>query len=372
MKFYWYNNTDVRSYLRHKLKNPGVFEFKLGDVRYKNLYKLNRVFSDAPWGMIHDISGNVPNPLNVKSIIEYKFRPTESTFSSVALAAAKKIANSTYQRIAVTWSGGIDSTVALVALIQTVPAARLVVVCNQQSIAEFPSFYQEVIQPNIETITPSEWFARALEFFNVSGDAGDNVWGTIDQSFWEKHHHTFNNSWHNWIDQSLVDIDFVEEFCTWSGVNINTVLELRTWFYLCCKWQDKTVKFYFERPGLSAINAIPFYSVDNTFQNWTMNNLHQIIGERWTDYKVPAKQFINNFFNDNEYLVNKTKVESTSMISSIRLQYITNNTSKFALDTNYQAHTLPSWPIIDAVQFEDWNDQYHLIPQNILNNHKYQ
>jgi hypothetical protein len=371
MKFYWYNNHNIRSYLKHKLKNSEINEFKIGTVQYEKLYKLNQVFSQNPWGMIHDISGNVPNPLNVESILEYKFQSTSSTFGDVAIAVAKKIASNTDRRIAVNWSGGIDSTTALVALIQTVPASRLVVVCNEQSIAEFPSFYHEVIQPNIETMTHDEWFTTALEFFNVSGDAGDTVWGTIDQSFWENHHHTFNNPWHSWVDQSLIDIEFVEEFCTWSKVKINTVLELRIWFYLCCKWQDKTAMFYLDRPGLTSSNGVPFYNVDNTFQNWTMNNLDKIIGERWADYKIPAKQFINNFFNDVDYFTNKTKVDSTSMKPSARFQYIMNKTGNFAMDTNYQTHILPSWPIIDAVQFEDWNDQYHLIPGDILHNDKY-
>jgi hypothetical protein len=366
MKFYWYNNENIRIYLRHKLKNPDAYEHKMGDVRYRKLYKINKLFSSRPWGMIHDITDHVPNPMNIQTNVAYKFVPTGDSFDKVALDAAGKIANSTDRKIAVTWSGGIDSTAALVALLQTVPMSRLTIVCNQNSIDEFPNFYYEVIEKNIETITHNNWFEKALSFFNVSGDAGDTVWGALDNSFWSGQSQNFNSPWQGWLNQDIIDIDFVEEFCSWSGTKINTVLDLRVWFYLCCKWQDKAMRFYFNRPGLTLNTAVPFYNLDNSFQNWTMNNLESIIGPQWTDYKIPAKKFINNFFKDDNYFLNKTKFESTSMHWSTNLWTVKNNGACFALDTNYHNHVLPSWPLLDAVQIEDWNDQYHLIPSNIL------
>jgi hypothetical protein len=366
MKFYWYNIENVRVYLRHKLKNPDAYEHKMGDVRYRKLYKINKLFSSNPWGMIHDITNHVPNPMNIQTNVAYNFVPTSNTFGEVSLATAEKIANSTDRKIAVTWSGGIDSTAALVALLQTVPSSRLTIVCDQNSINEFPAFYHEVIDKHIETMTHVEWFEKALDFFNVSGDAGDTVWGAIDNSFWDSQHQNFNLPWQDWMNRDIVNIDFVEEFCSWSGTTINTVLDLRVWFYLCCKWQDKAMRLYFNRPGLSLNTAVPFYNVDNSFQNWTMNNLESIIGPQWTDYKIPAKQFINDFFKDDDYFFNKTKVESTSMHWSTNLWTVKNNAACFALDTDYRNHSLPSWPLLDSVQIEDWNDRYQLIPASIL------
>jgi len=365
MRFYWYDHYVVSIYLAHKFKTPNFYQL-LGATRYKKLHDINRMFSNRPYGMIHDITGHIPNPMNVETNIAYNFVSTCDTFDKVAVATATKIANSTTRRIAVTWSGGIDSTSALVALMQVVPWSRLIVVCNESSINEFPEFYYRVIQKNIETITHAEWFERTLDFFSVSGDAGDTVWGAIAHGTWNDQNKNFNKPWQDFLSQTQVDADFIEEFCSWSGTKIKTFLELRVWFYLCCKWQDKAMKFYYDNPHHTLDSGVPFYNVDNLFRNWAMNNLDLIIGQRWCDYKIPAKQFINNFFNDKDYLFNKTKVESMSMHWATHAQAFKHNSGCIALDTNYQNHTLPSWPLIDSVQFEDWNDQYQLTPTKLL------
>lgn len=367
MKFYWYSDQFIKKYIQNKRQMPDITEHEFGDHRYKKLHLINKAFSSAPWGVLQDISNHVPHPFNVVTKTPYVYQPCNKTFGEVCLEVAKKIANSTDRKIAVNWSGGLDSTSVLVAMLQTIPHERLIVVCDQASINEYPGFYNDVIKDRIKTLDIFEWCDRATEFFTVSGDAGDTTWGVLDDSFWEKHHAKFNMPWKEWVaKKDWLDKEFVEEFCTWSGVNITTVLELRTWFYLCCKWQDKAMKFYVERPGLTDKDAVPFFDYDGSFHSWTINNLDKIIGPSWTTYKMPAKDFIYQYHPDQDYYKNKTKDYSFSMTDRSILWKIKTGTSKFAVDVNYGNHVLPSWPFVDQVQVENWNDQYQLIPAGVI------
>lgn len=368
MNFYWYNEGYLKAYIQNKRQADEITMYELGDPRYKKLYDINRVFSHNPWGMLHDISGHVPHPFNVVTKTPYQYESCDKNFGQVCLDVAKKIADSTTRKISVNWSGGIDSTSALVALLQTVPKDRLVVVCDQASINEYPEFYNDVIHNQIETLGILEWCDRATEFYSVSGDAGDSVWGVIDDSFWETRGSKFNKPWKDWLaKKEWVDKEFIEEFCSWSGVQIHTVLDLRVWFYLCCKWQDKSMKFYVDRPGLNREIASPFFDFDNSFQVWTINNLNEMIGDTWHSYKMPAKEFIYDFYPDKNYRDTKTKGYSSNLTErSALLWKIKTGTNKFAVDVDYGNHVVPCWPFVDQVHFEDWNDQYQLISPGIL------
>jgi hypothetical protein len=367
MKFLWYNDQDIRCYLRQKRETETITEHEFGNKNYQNLYKINKLFSSAPWGMIHDISNHVPHPFNVGTNIQYQYNLSDLTFGGLCLQTAKKIADSTIKPLAVCWSGGIDSTAALTALLQTVDRERITVVCNRFSIDEHPGFYQDVIKDRIKTLNHLQWIEQIDNFYSISGDAGDTVWGVIDESFWNNHNEHFDTPWQDWINTDIgPDIEFVEEFCSWSGVKINTVIELRTWFYLCCKWQDKAMRFFMRIPGLTAAAGNSFYNLDNRFCNWTMNNLDKIIGNSWQDYKVPAKQFIDDFYQDTEWLSTKTKVDSTTIKAKTNLKMLLNDRHSFAITADYRSHALPCWPFVDIVNMEDWNDQHKLWDNNLF------
>jgi len=373
MNFYWIEQLVFRSYIRAKCKNNVITEFDLGNDSYKKLHQLNRCFSNNPWGLQHDISNHVPHPFHIKTQNPYTFANESRSFGDICLATADKISHMTDRPIVVSWSGGIDSTAALVALMQTVTHNRLFVVCNNYSIDEFPSFYEQKIKNKLQVITPLHYANNYQDFFSVSGDGGDTVWATIDQSFWNSNHEKFNLPWQDCIDRDILDdIDFVEEFCSWSGRDIKTWLDLRTWYYLCCKWQDKCMHQYSLISGLTDKDAVPFYNVDSSFQQWTMNNLDQIIGIQWQDYKIPAKQFIYDFHSDVDYLQNKTKVDSVYLdpdlitVTGDLSNNINMTTPRIAISENFCDYQLPSWPFISYKEIEDFNDKYQLFDQSLF------
>lgn len=367
MKFYWFQDSLIRYYLRAKFQNNNITEHDLGSDSYKKLHAINRCFSPRPWGIQHDISNHVPHHFNIKTKNPYVYYKETRSFGTISLDVATKISHQTDRPIAVFWSGGIDSTVALVALMQVVDPKRLTVVCNQYSIDEFPSFYENKIKNRVATISPAELHCRYRDFFSVSGDGGDTVWAVIDDSFWAKDKDKLHTPWHDCLDHNIMpDHDFVEEFCSWSGVDITTWLELRTWFYLCCKWQSKCMRPYWLRQDMTNVDAVAFYDVDSSFQCWTMNNLDQIIGRRWVDYKVAAKKFIYSYHADQDYLDNKSKMDSIGLNDALQVKDNYQDYMRIAVAEDFTGPRLPNWPFFDYAEFEDFNDDWDLIPKRLL------
>jgi hypothetical protein len=365
MNFFWYHDRIIQQYLRAKFKNPIMTEHQFGDISYQKLHQINCCFSSRPWGMLHDISNHVPHPFNIVTKNPYCYSKQNKNFGEICMETAVKIANTTDRPIAVTWSGGIDSTAALVALMQTVELNRITVVCNNNSIDEFPSFYKNKIENRVNVISLTELSDRYGDFFTVSGDGGDTVWAVIDESFWKNNQHKIHLPWQDCIDRTIIDdIDFVENFCSWSGVEIKSWLHLRTWFYLCCKWQDKCMRPYALRQDVTDKDTVAFYDLDTAFQNWTMNNLDKIIGTTWQDYKIPAKEFIHQYHQDSDYLQNKSKVNSFSIDLDLDSKYQTH--TRIAVSEHFLGPRLPSWPFIDYADIEDFNDQDGLIPRSII------
>ena len=365
MSFLWYDTYFIQAYWRLKRQTSNSHEYDLNDTEWHNLYLLNRLFSQNPWGVIIDRTENIPHPFNMVNRRRYQWRQESRGFDEICLATAKKISESTNRPLAVKWSGGIDSTVALVALLQTVDWDRIVVVCTKDGHDEYPGLWKDIIEPNLTVMDPAVWIEEAPQYFTITGDAGDTTWAVIDDSFFA-HSQIFPTSWKDWVNRSLFpELDFVEKFNSWSGREIKTVLELRTWFYLCCKWQDKAMRLYYDRPDITDRDGSPFFDFDDSFDVWTMNNLDKIIGDTWQSYKMVAKEFIYRFHPDEDYLKNKTKGYSQGLQKEYHW-IIKNNRAKFAIDKNYKSHVLPSWPFMDMHQFEDWNDQYQLIPMRYL------
>lgn len=341
----------------------------LGSESYQKLYKINRCFSTNISGMLHDTSNHVPHPFNIKTLSSYQYSEQTKSFGELCLDAAAKISNTTDRDIAVCWSGGIDSTAALVALMQTVPLDRITVVCNHASIDEFSSFYEQKIKNRVNVMTSSDLTQNYSNFYSVTGDGGDTVWGLIDNSFLANNQHRMHKPWQDCIDRTVMkDMDFVEEFCSWSGVDIHSWLNLQIWFHMCCKWQDKCMRPYGLMQDLTSKDIVPFYNVDASFQNWSINNLDKIIGDTWQDYKIPAKQFIHQYHQDVDYLKNKSKINSITLEQDMASHY--QFYRRIAVAADYSGPRLPSWPFFDYAEFEDYNDQTQLIPLHLLSGNK--
>ena len=95
------------------------------------------------------------------------------TFEEVCLESAQLLAN-TGKTIDFHWSGGIDSTTALVALNEVCPK-QLHVICNKYSIVEYPDYYDKVVKYLDHTVDDKD---------NVLGvgNPQKNVWSQNHQN----------------------------------------------------------------------------------------------------------------------------------------------------------------------------------------------
>jgi len=368
MSFFWFNSWMLQKYLQAKFKKSDISVYDFGNESYKKLQQLDMCFSSSQSEFRHDITNHINHPFNIRTKRPYIYANEPRSFSDTCLAISGNIANLTDRPIAVYWSGGIDSTVALVSLMQTVDLKRLNVVCNQSSISEFPSFFHKKIKDRVRIITPMAAIENYKDFFSVSGDGGDIIWGDIvDQQCWTLYNSNLQVSWQDhMIQHDITDVEFVEEFCAWSGVKIKSWFDLRVWYSMCCKYQERVMRPYYLRRDITDQDAVSFYDVDSSLQNWTMSNLDNIVGKSWQDYKLAAKQFIYQYHNDVDYLQTKTKEPSKALLPDLMNKSNLISYRPIAVAENFSSPALPSWPFLDYAEFEDFNDQHGLIPSDLL------
>ena len=85
--------------------------------------------------------------------VKYKYKKV-GTFEEVCMDAAQILVD-TGKTIDFHWSGGLDSTTALVALNEIAPK-QLHIICNKYSIAEYPSYYDKIIKHLDHTVDDTD------------------------------------------------------------------------------------------------------------------------------------------------------------------------------------------------------------------------
>jgi hypothetical protein len=85
----------------------------------------------------------------------------------------------------VLWSGGIDSTVALISLTKaassSVLRSRIEVVCSAHSIREYPGFFADHITGTFSTLVTTRAIGETLDHRGliVTGEHGDQLFGSV-------------------------------------------------------------------------------------------------------------------------------------------------------------------------------------------------
>ena len=221
------------------------------------------------------------------------------------------------------WSGGIDSTAALVAFLRTKkPEHKLTVYLGEPCKKENPDFWEllclmddiEVQFNTMETIfefSPN-WCDGSI---NVTGEPGDPVWGTFAI---EEHIHESNKHWtdvFNWdsTQQKLHNInisqlmEFCERFNAKCPIEVRNAFDFLWWIAFAVKWQ-----WNFTTPHAQLVdpsnyqNMLGFYNFPE-IQKWSIHNHDLKHKGTWKSYKGPSKDFIYAYDGNADYRDNKTK-----------------------------------------------------------------
>lgn len=256
---------------------------------------------------------------------------TKMSFGDCALEAAENL----WKRgkpIKLAWSGGIDSTVALVALIETRGSNDVLdVIFTEESIDEYPRMYDERLRGIWEPVSYDSLYDKrhyTEQWLSISGDCGDQVFGSDtvlnrDEALTSPWHELFDYplksmyspafnyiSTENESREKQMIFEYLshhEERCPFE---LHTILDMYWWVNFTLKWQHIRQRHWLIFSGGDLKHTgEPFYDTPN-FQRWSLTN-HDLKHEgSWQTYKQPAKNFIHSLFPDEDHRKNKTKVGS--------------------------------------------------------------
>jgi hypothetical protein len=271
-------------------------------------------------------------------------QPSTKSFHEVTDLRAidiKKTMLQQNQELAVFWSGGIDSTVALSAMVKNFNAADLknvTIFANNQSYFENPIFYHSVIEKyKLKTVNFKNFSDDTIQsLFNrylvIDGEPADKLWivnsvfkfesiygtGSSKKSLTETADKFINFlTGYMSIDQAQEYYDSLMLNIDEAGIEIVTIGDLFWWINFNFHWVDHLLIWYQQFPIKSTDsykqykkNYLPWYN-SNEYQLWSLLDRPKTIKtDRQDLYKMPAKQYIYELDKNLFYLNYKSKLGS--------------------------------------------------------------
>ena len=260
------------------------------------------------------------------------------------------IANQQGKRIAIMWSGGIDSTAVLSSFIKNLSSQdleKITIVLTLASIKENVNFYREYISnkhPCISFFDLDVTDEFLDKYILLHGDPGDCIFGPSVGMYASLL--ATNNHLDPWKDNIKFLGDSIETyFCSarqqwynditgfgpWYAKQVsNNLLEVQPpgidsiadwwwWNYFNLKWEFSIWRPFFKTRknhqlpiSIANIESYVKTSYFNTdkFQLWSYSNRKTHIGNTRLHHKMEAKKYIMELDNNPNYFNNKTKVDS--------------------------------------------------------------
>lgn len=240
-----------------------------------------------------------------------KFEVSTVTFDEHCDRRADELFQKSLERdckINLMWSGGVDSTTALVAFLRHPRAhERLNIVMSKKSIGEYPSFYFNFIKDKLRhaIVEDPKTQLSALDI-NITGEIGDQLFGSaaiLEAAKYGRLEIPFRDYF------SRRFLDEMEPQILHSPVEIKTVFDMMWWMNFSLKFQNVQLRIY---PSvMMSYGSITHFFETDYFQIWSMNNHDKKIkGSDMKSYKYIAKDYIYSLTKDSLYRDHKMKVGS--------------------------------------------------------------
>jgi hypothetical protein len=269
--------------------------------------------------------------------------------------------------IRVLWSGGIDSTSAIIALMKATDmqgkSNMLEIVCSDRSIEEYPWFFENYIKDKYKVTKLEGPVPQALDpnYINVTGEHGDQLFGSMLLEPYVKNG-TAQLPYEDMLPRVLeehlgseqkagVVMDYVANQFEAAPIQVKSLFDSLWWINYSMKWQHVTLRLpAFSDNAREVHQSLEHFFRNDEFQNWTLTNdsIRQV--EDWSRYKEAAKQYILDFTGDQDYYRTKTKEGS--------LQHVMRDTSApqgylVHMTKNFQPVFVPAHTkISDPQEFE--------------------
>jgi hypothetical protein len=244
------------------------------------------------------------------------------------------------------WSGGIDSSGALIALLETKSDSDILNIrYTEESIVEFPLMWEKMVKgrndPLPNKVMLDETLFNNHDIIKVTGECGDQCFGSdalrenLDKHTddWESiftwgafgggtsvpnSKFVTGNAAHDMPRKNpktyklrmeqLAEV--ITEQVDSAPIEIKTIFDLFWWCNFCFKWQDVDSRLIFTfTANTEWKSTLSFFNTED-FQRWSIVNHDIKHGGSWETYKQPAKEYINKYIKDENYRKNKTKEPS--------------------------------------------------------------
>jgi hypothetical protein len=246
------------------------------------------------------------------------------------------------KQIVVFWSGGIDSTCMLTAILKNFSKSNLsqvTVAHTWQSVAENPNFYHDLILPNLKVIDTNHFVQNVMPYDTntiiLEGFAADtllmSMHPSLDVNMAVRHPEQLTCDWRK-SDQLITYLQKItgsSEFATWYyeknrasiesiDVPIQTYFDFMWWFGFNCEYASWALNawFFCYRNANMTYNeyksrCVGWFRTDD-YQLWAMKNTGPNVkhGKDLGSFKKHPKQYIYDFDKNSYYWKYKTKVDS--------------------------------------------------------------
>ena len=314
----------------------------------KSTEPFKRMFN--PSISLYDRTGTIKWPVKIKNLFPMpKDLYTNKTFSEICNERMQEIiahANSNQSKqLVVMYSGGIDSTLVMVLLMQLADQAlldRTLVILNEASIAENPEFYKKYITKF--RMASSNSFEKYLtkDHIVLTGEFADNVFGsltlgmamdrlgdkTIVHAPYKDYALEFFTQKLGSADSARQYMDLMDPIMQLNPQGINSLHEYMWWINFTMKWQAVEFRILSHARPTEALDLdwvntslIHFWNTE-LWQQWAVSNPDKKVAKDWASYKWVAKELIYEFDRNQQYYTRKTKVPS--LPDMVRFKYVSN------------------------------------------------
>jgi hypothetical protein len=225
--------------------------------------------------------------------------------------------------INVFWSGGIDSTTVLVALLKVgIKKDQLRIISRMSCMYEYRKFLFEYILNKLnfhcyDINTNPFFFSHEFDGILLTGEHGDQLFGSVLAiKICDKYKCKLDSPYEQYLMPKYHDTFY--PIFEKAPIEIKTIQDYYWWLNFVTKWND--VRYRCNAFTYSEIDRkyIAFFDTED-FQKWSMTNHYIKAKSTIESYKMPLKEFIYSFTNDKDYTINKIKISSVQYRGDLSL-----------------------------------------------------
>lgn len=334
------------------------------------LIKINSLFSSSPKYMPvdrtmatqHPFKYWIPRPWQVPAQQWTIDRALEQRVQSLCV---------TDKQINVHWSGGIDSTAMVTAFLKHAPnLSQIRIIYSPWSTYEHPGYVEFLKKFNgieLVDISGTVYMNWDMDGLSVSGDGGDELMASLDQSFIEKvGFDALHKPWKDFIRRNyhradvFEFVDFCQEFFDQAQRPIDTLLQARWWFYAVCKnrsiMNHGKLPMLFDKSQVNVADYIGFFDC-NEFENYIYWNIEDCItAANYATWKQVLKDYAFEFDGFEQWRTHKSKHSSHQIITYSKKKMYLKNLHWLALFNDGSRAVTPSLPVLTQREYHRYNN----------------